>query len=62
MVEPDTPLAWGWHYEYLCEWLTMISSGEFKERYPEKLGSIINVPPAPESQRSRRYCGRCGRG
>jgi len=45
IVEPETPLVWSWHYEYLCEWLTMISSGEFKQRYPEKLGLIINVPP-----------------
>ena len=45
VVEPDTPLVWGWEYEYLCEWLTMIASGEFKERYPEKLGLIINIPP-----------------
>jgi predicted phage terminase large subunit-like protein len=45
IVEPETPLQWNWHYQYLCEWLTMVSSGEFKQRYPEKLGLIINIPP-----------------
>jgi len=45
ILEPELPLVWSWHYEYLCEWLTMIASGEFKKRYPEKLGLIINVPP-----------------
>jgi hypothetical protein len=32
-------------YKYLCEWLELISSGQFKKDYPEKLGLIINVPP-----------------
>jgi predicted phage terminase large subunit-like protein len=45
IVEPETPLIWSWHYEYLCEWLELVSSGKFKELYPEKLGLIINVPP-----------------
>lgn len=45
IVEPETPLVWNWHYEYMCEWLTLVSSGEFKVRHPEKLGIIINVPP-----------------
>jgi len=45
IVEPETGLVWRWHYEYLCEWLTRVSTGEFKEKYPEKLGLIINVPP-----------------
>jgi len=45
VLEPDTILSWGWWFEYLCEWLTLISSGEFKQRYPEKLGLIINIPP-----------------
>src|ERR1039458_5842135 len=45
IIEPETLLIWSWHYEYLCSWLTLISSGEFKKRYPEKLGIIINVPP-----------------
>lgn len=45
IVEPDTPLQWNWHYDYLCEWLTLISTGEFKQIYPDKLGLIINVPP-----------------
>lgn len=45
IVEPDTPLVWSWHYSYLAEWLELVSSGEFKERYPDKLGIIINIPP-----------------
>lgn len=45
IVEPDTPLQWNWHYDYLCEWLTLVSTGEFKKQFPELLGLIINVPP-----------------
>lgn len=45
IVEPDTPLVWSWHYEYLCEWLTLVVDGRFKQMYPDKLGLIINVPP-----------------
>ena len=45
ILEPELPLVWSWHYEYLCEWLTMIGNGEFKKQFPDKLGIIINVPP-----------------
>jgi len=45
VLEPETSLSWSWHFEYLSEWLMMISSGEFKHRYPEKLGIIFNCPP-----------------
>ena len=45
VVEPETELVWSWHYELLCEWLELISSGEFKRCYPDMLGLIINVPP-----------------
>jgi predicted phage terminase large subunit-like protein len=45
VVEPDTPLIWSWHYDLIAEWLTMVTTGEFKRRYPEKLGLIFNVPP-----------------
>ena len=45
VLEPDTVLSWNWSQDYLCEWLTMISSGEFKQRYPDKDGLLINLPP-----------------
>ena len=44
-LEPRTKLVPSWHYEYVCEWLQMVESGEFKRRYPEADGLIINVPP-----------------
>jgi predicted phage terminase large subunit-like protein len=44
IIEPETPLVWSFHYDLLAEWLTMISSGEFKRRYPEKDGLVICVP------------------
>ncbi len=44
IIEPETPLVWSFHYEYLCEWLELVSSGQFKQRYPEKSGLIICVP------------------
>lgn len=45
ILEPEVPLSWSFHYDYLTEWLTLIANGEFKKRYPEKLGIIISVPP-----------------
>ena len=45
IIEPETPLVWSFHYDLISEWLMLISSGEFKRRYPDKLGLIINVPP-----------------
>lgn len=45
VIEPKTKLHWSWHYDYLCEWLNFVSSGLFKQEYPEKEGLIINVPP-----------------
>ena len=45
VIEPETPLIWSFHYDWLCEWLTLISSGEFKKLNPDKLGVIVNVPP-----------------
>jgi predicted phage terminase large subunit-like protein len=45
IIEPKEKLAWSWHYDYICEWLNFVSSGDFKLEYPEKEGIIINVPP-----------------
>jgi predicted phage terminase large subunit-like protein len=44
ILEPKTPLVWSWIYDLLCEWLTLVSTGEFKKRYPDLLGLIINFP------------------
>lgn len=44
ILEPATPLVWSWIYDLLCEWLTLVSTGEFKKRYPDLLGLIINFP------------------
>ncbi len=45
ILEPMTPLCESWHYEYIAEYLELITRGQFKERYPDKLGLICNVPP-----------------
>jgi len=44
ILEPKTPLVWSWVYDLLAEWLTLVSTGEFKKRYPDLLGLIINFP------------------
>jgi predicted phage terminase large subunit-like protein len=44
ILEPKTPLVWSWVYDLLCEWLTLVSTGEFKKRFPDLLGLIINFP------------------
>ncbi|MGB7129190.1 MAG: phage terminase large subunit, partial [Candidatus Sulfotelmatobacter sp.] len=44
VIEPNTAWVWSPLYDLLCEWLMLISSGEFKQRFPDKLGLVINVP------------------
>jgi predicted phage terminase large subunit-like protein len=44
ILEPQTPLVWSWIYDLLCEWLILVSTGEFRKRYPDLLGLIINFP------------------
>ena len=56
VIEPETPLCWSWHYEYLCDWLTLVADGEFKRQHPEKLGLIINVPPRSGKSLLLRVC------
>ena len=45
IVEPETVLSWSWHYDFLCEWLTLVADGRFKQQHPELLGLLIQVPP-----------------
>ena len=45
VLEPGTPLIDSWHYELITSHLELITRGEFRKRYPEKLGVVINVPP-----------------
>jgi predicted phage terminase large subunit-like protein len=45
VLERDRELIWSFHYDYLCELLESITSGEFKKQHPELLGAIICVPP-----------------
>jgi predicted phage terminase large subunit-like protein len=56
IIEPETPLCWSWHYEYLAEWLTLVADGGFKRQYPTKLGLIINVPPRSAKSSLVRVC------
>jgi predicted phage terminase large subunit-like protein len=45
-LEPVTPLAWNWHLDLICEYLTLIVQGRFKPACgQEKEGIIFNVPP-----------------
>src|SRR5207244_11374137 len=38
LLNPTRPLIWSWHYDYLCEMLTLV-----KQR--QLLRLIINIPP-----------------
>ena len=38
LLNPTRPLIWSWHYDYLCEMLTLV-----KQRRLLRL--IINIPP-----------------
>lgn len=45
IIEPETPLNWGWHHAYLCEQLENILL-KVKNRETRVQDTIINVPPA----------------
>jgi hypothetical protein len=45
VLEPATELEDSWHYELICQYLELITRGEFRKKFPERLGVIINVPP-----------------
>jgi predicted phage terminase large subunit-like protein len=46
LLEPVSPLVWNWHLDLICDYLTLIKEGNFKDKstlQPE--GIIFNVPP-----------------
>ncbi len=46
ILEPVTPLSWNWHHDLICEYLTIVKEGRFKERFGSDCeGIIFNVPP-----------------
>jgi len=44
-IEPRVPLDDSPHYSLLYEYGQLLGSGLFKQRFPEKDGVIINIPP-----------------
>lgn len=45
-LEPVTPLDWNWHLDLLCDYLTLIKQGNFRNACgQDKEGIIFNVPP-----------------
>lgn len=46
ILEPVSPLVWNWHLDLICEYLTLVRDGEFKNVCGLDLeGIIFNVPP-----------------
>lgn len=46
ILEPVTPLSWNWHHDLICEYLTLVKDGTFKNKFGEQCeGLIFNVPP-----------------
>ena len=46
ILEPVSPLVWNWHLSLICEYLTLIKTGGFKNSCGLELeGIIFNVPP-----------------
>lgn len=44
-LQPGTELVDSWHYELISQYLELITRGEFRKRWPEKLGLTVNVAP-----------------
>jgi predicted phage terminase large subunit-like protein len=45
LLEPVSTLAWNWHLDLICEYLTLIKDGQFKNVCGDLEGVIFNVPP-----------------
>lgn len=45
VLEPGRPLEWSWHYELFGEYATLIRDGEFRNKFPEAFGILLNVSP-----------------
>ena len=45
VLEPGRPLDWSWHYDLLCEYLTLVRNGKFHKQFANAAGMIINIPP-----------------
>jgi len=59
VLEPATELVDSWHYELICQYLELVTKGEFRRRYPEKLGLIVNVPPRTSKSTLLSVCWPC---
>src|SRR5579859_3899596 len=38
VLEPSSPIIWNWHHDLICEYLTLVTSGEIQRL-------IVNIPP-----------------
>ena len=45
LLEPVSTLVWNWHLDLICEYLTLIRDGQFKNVCGDLEGIIFNVPP-----------------
>jgi predicted phage terminase large subunit-like protein len=45
ILEPVSTLVWSWHLDLICEYLTLIRDGNFKNVCGDLEGIIFNVPP-----------------
>jgi predicted phage terminase large subunit-like protein len=45
ILEPVSTLVWNWHLDLICEYLTLIRDGQFKDVCGDLEGIIFNVPP-----------------
>jgi hypothetical protein len=45
ILEPVSTLVWNWHLDLICEYLTLIKDGQFKNACGDFEGIIFNVPP-----------------
>jgi predicted phage terminase large subunit-like protein len=45
LLEPVSTLVWNWHLDLICEYLTLIRDGDFKNVCGDLEGIIFNVPP-----------------
>ena len=45
VLEPGTVVHDSWHYELISQYLESVTRGEFRKRWPDRWGIVVNVPP-----------------
>src|SRR5207245_1926500 len=59
VLEPETRFIDSWHYQLIAEYLELVTRGQFRKRFPGKIGIIFNQPPRTAKSSLITICWPC---